>query len=197
MHSYRLVLEGTPDNAEWALDWDNTTFTLKDPDGQSVLETQSHVAHRLLDVFQLFSSSRIRITANVGLLAFKKNKAAVEDLRTFLENALRSDSDYRRDLHQQAVRAIVRGSATIGIAGTLFAVGCFLAVWGDKQLPREWLEWVARWFGWMIYGTFLLLIGVCIRGAYQGDSGLSVWFRIGAIERSIAGFTTAAEMPRG
>jgi hypothetical protein len=165
VQSHRLLLKGGPSTAEWRLQWDDTKFVLKDPDGQSVFETDTAYAHRVVDIYELYAQGKISLTS---------------PLRKFVEAGIGADNQYRAELRRQSLRAILRGIAIFVIAGGLFTLYCWYASWAPD--PPHWV----RWFGWLIHGILLLLLAIALAGPWLVYFGLRQWLRIRRIERAVA-----------
>src|SRR5262249_42516734 len=88
VHSHRLIPEGGSSKAEWLLEWDDAKFALKDPDGQPVFEAEAAYAYRVVKLYELHAEGKISFASPHGSLAFKKNPAALAELREFVEAGL-------------------------------------------------------------------------------------------------------------
>ena len=93
MPSHRLTHEGGPAGAKWLLEWDDATFTLKDPDSQLVFECPAAQAHRVIEVYELYAEGKVSFATPHGSLTFKKHRAAAAGLRLFVEAGLRADPE--------------------------------------------------------------------------------------------------------
>jgi hypothetical protein len=81
VESHPLILESGPPDAEWRLEWDDATLTLKAPDGRSVMEAPFAAAHRLVDVYDLYAEGKVSLATPSGSLTFKKQSAALAAVR--------------------------------------------------------------------------------------------------------------------
>jgi hypothetical protein len=181
MHSHRLILQGGSSIAEWLLEWDEAKFMLKDLDGQSVFEAEAAYAHRVVEFFELYAEGKISFASPHGSLTFKKNPAALAELRVFVETALSFDAEYRRQLQGQSLQSIQIGLTMLFVAGGLFGPYCWYASWAPDPPPGHWL----RWLGWLIHGILLILLGAALAGPFMVYFGLRQWLRLRRIERQV------------
>jgi len=194
MHSHRLTHEGGPAGAKWQLEWDDAAFTLRDPDGQLVFECSDAQAHRVIEVYELYAEGKVSFATPHGSLTFKKHRAAAAGLRLFVEAGLRADPEYLAQLRRESARAIPRGLVMFVVAGGLFGLYCWWAFTNDDPPPGTWLRWVLVWFGWLIHGVLLVLMGVALAGPFVSFFGLRQWWRFCRIGRAVAaGETRHAE----
>jgi hypothetical protein len=182
LHSHRLILKGDQSNREWLLEWDDKSFVLKDPDGLPVFEAESQYAHRIIELHEMYADGRISFATPNGSLAFKKNPEALVELREFAEARLSCDDVYRSELRRSALRAIPCGLSMFIVAGGLFSLYCWYVSWAPDPPPGHWI----RWFGWLIHGVLLLLLGVALAGPAVCYSGFRHWLRIRRIDRKVA-----------
>ncbi|HVR74653.1 MAG TPA: hypothetical protein VMT52_09985 [Planctomycetota bacterium] len=180
MPSHRLILKGDSSSAEWLLEWDKARFVLKDPDGQYVFEAEAAIAHRVVEIYELYAEGKICFDSPNGTLTFKKNPAAVEEVRELVEAGLASDAEYRAELNRQSLRAIPRGLAMFFVAGGLYGL-LLVCVVGTDAPPDHWI----RRFRWLIRGVLFVLMCVALAGPYVCYFGLRQWLRVRRIEREI------------
>jgi hypothetical protein len=147
MHSYRLIPETGP-NAPWLLEWDEKLFFLQDPDGQRVIEVETSLAHRVIDLSRAFVDGTICIVGAQEPFCFKQNDTAQYNLQRLVETGLRSDPEYRAAMHRQSARSMVGGAAMFLIAGGLLGCYCWYASWAPDPPEGSWI----RFFGWLIKG---------------------------------------------
>ena len=105
---------------------------LLNPDGEAVLEAEAARAHRLVELFDLYAEGKVSLATPDGSLTFKRNRAAVADVRAFLEQGLASDVEYRTQLRREAAGAIPRGLVMFVVAGSLFGLYCW---WASRRQP--------------------------------------------------------------
>lgn len=179
MESHRLIQEGGPRDAEWLLAWDDATLTLNAPDGQQVLETPSTAAHRLVELYELYAEGKVSFATPHGSLTFQKQPAALSALRALVEAGIASDTEFRADLRRHALRVIPRGLVMFVVGGGLFGLYCWYVSWAPDPPPGHWI----RWFGWLIHGVLLILMGACLAGLFAAYLGLRQWLRVRRIER--------------
>jgi hypothetical protein len=94
VHSHLLTLEGGWRGAKWVLEWDDAVFIVRAPSGETVFEVETTLAHRAIEVNELYAESKISLTTPDGPLTFKKHRAAAAALRAFFESGLRTDPEY-------------------------------------------------------------------------------------------------------
>lgn len=157
-------------------------IVLKDPDGQPVFEAQVACAHRAVELYELYAEGKISFASPHGSLAFKKNPAALAELRDFVEAGLASDAEYRTALRRQSLRAISLGLTMFVIAGGLFGLYCWYASGASDPPPGHWI----RWFGWLIHGILLVLLAAALAGPFIAYFGFRQWLRVRWIERGLA-----------
>jgi len=182
VHSHQLIPEGGSSKAEWLLEWDDAKFALKDPDGQPVFEAEAAYAYRVVKLYELYAEGKISFASPHGSLAFKKNPAALAELREFVEERLGSDGEYCTELRRQSLRSIPLGLAMFFVAGGLFGLYCWYASRAPDPPPGHWI----RWFGWLIHGILLVLLGAALAGPLVAYFGLRQWLRVRRIERAVA-----------
>jgi len=181
MHSHKLIREKDPSKAEWSLEWDESVFRLKGPDGQTALETQSAQAHRLIELQNLYNFLRVSLVTPDGSLTFKRQKAAVSDVRRFVEAGLRSDPDYRQQIRERSRRLAWRGLTMFLGGGIPFALYCWWASWAPNPPPR-----LFRWVGPFIHLALLFLLGLAIAGMSISWFGFTQQMRIRRIEEDLS-----------
>src|SRR5262245_5445575 len=128
MPSHWLIRDDKKSNAEWLLEWDDSTFLLKEPGGETVFEVETARAHRLIDPFQLYSNRKIGFREPFDSLVFK-NSRAVADLAELVETGLKSDPGYRYALRRHSLQVAASGMAMSLFAGGLFGLFCWFASW--------------------------------------------------------------------
>jgi hypothetical protein len=180
VHSHRLTLEDGRARTEWRLEWDEAWFILTDPRGRVVLEEEAEYAHRLIGLHELYNERTISLPTERGQAVFKKNAAAVAELREFVEAALAWDAEYRDELRGHALRLIPIGLVLFVVCGGLFGLYCWYAAVADDPPPDHWV----RWFGWLIHGGLLVLLAGALAGPWLSYSGLRQWLRLRRIERA-------------
>jgi hypothetical protein len=179
MELHRMILEGGPRDAEWLLEWDDATLALKDPDGHPVFEVESNSAHRVVGLYQLFAEGQISFATPVGFLTFKKHRAALTPMRRLVELGLARDAEFRSELRRESLRAIPRGLALFVVGGGLFSLYCWYASWAPDLPSGHWI----RWFGWLIHGVLLVLMGAALAGPCVCYFGFRQWLSVRRIER--------------
>jgi len=177
MHSHKLILQKDALKAEWSLEWDESFFRLKSPDGQTALETDSSEAHRLIDLQGLYTERKISLATPEGLLTFKPQKAAAKDLRCFVEAALSCDLDYRRIVEEQSRKTVRLGLSLFFGSGIPFGLFCWWAVQAPPPPPG-----LLQSVGWLIHLVLLLLLGACLGGASAAWWGTRQLMRLRRIE---------------
>ncbi|HYV35038.1 MAG TPA: hypothetical protein VE988_04985 [Gemmataceae bacterium] len=184
MIQHRLVpLSGGPEG-EWLLEWNAESLVLRNPVGQKALEADADNGHRLLEPQELYLWNRICIQSGGQWFSFKKNKAAIRDLRQYLETNLVSDEVYRTELRRNAVRVLRRGFLMFAGLGCLYAGSIPLAIWADSnqigvQIGVGWIKWL----GPLIHAGLLLAIALSLRGLARAIFAADMWFRIRRIQR--------------
>jgi hypothetical protein len=182
MHSHKLIREGDSSKGEWSLEWDESLFRLNRPDGQIVLEIESVQAHRLIELNQLYLFQKVSFGTSKGSLTFKRQKAAVGEVRRLVEAGLRSDLDYRQCVKEQSRRATRRGLGMFLGGGIPFALYCWWASWAPNPPPG-----LMRWAGGPIHLVLLLLLGLTIAGMSGTWFGISQNLRIRRLEEDLSG----------
>jgi hypothetical protein len=180
MHSHKLIREKDPSHAEWSLEWNESVFRLKHPDGETVLEIESAQAHRLVGIQELDNDRKLSLATPEGSLTFKRQKAAAEDLRCFVEAGLRSDPDYRQQIKAQGRRAIRLGLSMFFGGGIPFGLYCWWAVRAPPPPPG-----LMQSVGWLIHAVLLLLLGCAFGGANGAQWGFRQITRIRRIEEDL------------
>jgi len=181
MHSHKLILEKDAIKAEWSLEWDESVFRLKSPDGQTALETDSSQAYRMVDLQGLYSHRKVSLATPEGLLTFKPQKAAAKELRCVVEAALRSDLDYRRIVEEQSRKATRLGLGMFFGGGVPFGLYCWWASWAPPPSPG-----LMQSVGWLIHLVLLLLMGLTLAGMSVAWFGISQTIRIRRIEADLS-----------
>lgn len=110
---------------------------------------------------------------------FQKDPAAVADFLELVTAALRKDAVCRAELKRRAVREIVRGLVLFVGGGTLFGLYCWFASWAPPPQPGHWI----RWFGWLLHGLLLVLLGAVLAGPAVAGLGWRQWLRVRRLER--------------
>jgi hypothetical protein len=182
MHSHRLTLESGSPAEVWLLQWDDATFALKAPNGETVLEVALAEAHRLFEPHELYSEGKISFVTPFGPLTFKPQTAAVEEVRALVDAGLRSDPEYRLLLRRQYRRVFALGLVMFVVAGGLFALYCWWASWAEDPPPGHWLYYV----GWLIRLGLFLLLGAALAGPVLCFQALRQLRRLRRIERGLA-----------
>jgi hypothetical protein len=190
MHSYNLVPE-VGSKAPWLVEWDDERLVLQDPDGQTVIEADIRLAHRIIDFSRAFVDGTICFTAPEGSLGFKKNWAAFDELRKLVDAGLRSDPEYRAAMRRRALRAMPAGVAMFLVAGALFACYCWYASVAPDPPPNSWLRALA----WPITMSSALLLAIALLGVGLGSYGLSQWWHIRRIDRAAAADNPPLDQP--
>lgn len=148
----------------WIVAWDENTFSLTTPDGETICEGPADAAYQALDYYELFSEGSVQFDSPAGFMKFKADKTALNDLKRLIQDNLRKDDEFRDTLKNHCRKTIPRGLIACAAGTILFALYCWwAAVAGD---PPDWV----RWFGWLIYLALLGCIGLAIGGP------LAVWF---------------------
>jgi len=113
MPSHKLILEKNRSLGEWLLEWDADQLTLHLPDGNLALEIESHQVHRIIDLYELDSESKVCFRTPHGELKFKRNKEALRDVRALVLQAMQSDPKFVERYERIARRAIPPGDCRI------------------------------------------------------------------------------------
>jgi len=179
VHTIRLILKDDPTKAEWLLQWDNSSFSLKNPEGQPVFETAVSTVHRLVEIRELYAEDKISLAIPYGSMVFESDPIALAELRAFVAKSLGSDAEYCAELQRRSLRSIPIGLAMFLVAGSLFGLYCWYAIGAPDPPPGHWI----RWFGWLIHGILLILLGVALAGPYVAWLGVREWLRIRWIVR--------------
>jgi hypothetical protein len=146
-----------------------------------VLETETTLAHRVIDLSRAFIDGTICFTVANETVGFKKNSAALAELRELVETGLRCDPEYRAIMRSRSLRAMTLGPVMFLIAGGVFGCYCWYVSWAPEPAADSWI----RYFGWLIKGMLLVLLAVAILGLGLTGSGLRQWWRIRSIERTV------------
>jgi hypothetical protein len=181
MRSHKLILEKDRSKAEWTLEWDESYFRLKAPDGQTALETKSAQAHRLIELQNLYNHQRVCFVTPDGSLVFKRQKAAIVDVRALVEAGLRSDPDYRQQIRERSRKLAWRGFMMFLGGGIPFALYCWWASWAPNPPPA-----LFRTVGPLIHLALLLLLGLLAGGVGVLWFGISQQTRIHRIEKDLS-----------
>ena len=180
MHSHKLTREKDRSKAQWSLEWDESVFRLKLPDGQTAFETPSAQAHGLINLVRLYNFQQLSFATPDGSLTFKRQKAAFVDVRSLVEAGLRSDLDYRQQIRERSRRLAGRGLMMFLGGGIPFAFYCWWASWAPNPPPR-----LFRWVGPFIHIALLLLLGLAIAGMSISWFSFSQQMRIRRIEKDL------------
>jgi hypothetical protein len=181
MRSHKLTLEKDRSKAEWSLEWDESLFRLYGPDGRTVLETQFAQAHRLVELIKLYNSQQVSLVTPDGSLTFKRQKAAVSDVRRLVEAGLRSDRDYRQQIREESRTLTWRGLKMFLGGGMPFVLFCLWASGASHPSPA-----LFRWVSPFIHLALLLLLGLFAAGLAVSCFGISQQFRIRRIEKDLS-----------
>src|SRR5262249_1259413 len=111
VHTNRLILKDDPTKAEWLLQWDNSSFSLKNPEGQPVFETAVSTGHRLVEIRELYAEDKISLAIPYGSMVFESDPVALAELRAFVAKSLGSEQ-------QRLLRSIAIGLAMLLVAGS-------------------------------------------------------------------------------
>jgi hypothetical protein len=182
VESYRLVPDGGSRDAEWVLEWDDVTLTLRAPDGQPVFEGPTAAAHRVVELYELYAEGKVSLATPHGSLRFTKQPAALAAVRGLVEAGLAGDAAFCAELRRQSLRAIPRGLVMFAVGGGLFGLYCWYASWAPDPPPGHWM----RWIGWLVHGVLLILMGVGLAGLLVAYFGVRQWLRVRRIERRAA-----------
>jgi hypothetical protein len=180
MESHQLVLESSP-SGTWLLQWDEKTFVLKTPDGEVVLEAEAGTAHRLIELYDLYTEGKISFGTSQGSLVFRKNREALAAVRAFVEAGLQSDPEYRAELLNRARRVVPIGLTLFIVGGGLFGLYCWFASWAPDPPPGHWIHS----FGFFIKSVLMLLMAGALGGLLMVWFGLSQLRRLQRIERTL------------
>jgi len=186
MHSHQLTYEGGLTDAKWLLEWDDAAVTLRGPDGQPVFQAEAGQALRIIEIFELYAEGKVSFATTHGSLTFKKNRAAAAEMRSFVEAGLRADPEYLAQLRRHSAVTTTRGLAMFVVAGGLFGLYCWWAFTDGDPPVGTWQRWVLVWFGWLIHGMLLILMGVSLAGPFVSFFGLRQWWRFRRIGRAVA-----------
>jgi hypothetical protein len=182
VHFHRLTAQFRTAPGQWSLEWDDSKFLLKGPDGESVIETAAREAYRLVEVYGLYGANRVCFLTSSGWLVFKKDREAMADLRTLLDAGLQSDTDYRMQLAAQAGQIVSHGWKMIAAGSIPFALYCcYCVAWEGRPLPG-WFNQV----GWLIKAVLFILLGVVIRGWQAVSFGRAQRSLVCRIEQGLA-----------
>jgi hypothetical protein len=179
MPSHYLYERGLPDDY-WLLEWDELRFVLKDPAGELVIRADTHEAHRLLGLDELYGKGIVGLVTPLGSRALLSNRDAVSDLRALVEAGLRSDAEHRRRLERAAQQTMLLGLAL------------FLASCGLFALLHGWLSsagWPIRWLCDLLF----ILAGVV--GLYVVFRGARRWMRVRRFGRGVEAGRAASGHP--
>jgi len=179
MHSHKLIQEKDRSKSEWVLEWDESTFRLKTPQGETVLDAPTAQAHRVIEIYELYVEGKISFETPQGSLTFQPQKDAVADVRAYIEAGLRSDSEYRAELLQQSRFAIPCGLVMFLIGAVPFGLYCWWASWAPDPPHGHWLRSV----GWLIHLVLIVCLGLALGGPFVSFSGFRQLLRIRRIER--------------
>jgi hypothetical protein len=188
VESHRLVLEGGPADAEWRLEWDEVTLALKGPDGQPVFEVPPTLAHRVVEMYDLYAEGKVGFATPFGAWTFNKHPAALAALRQLVEEGLAGDAEFCSLLRRQSLWSAAVGLAMFVVGGGLFGLYCWFASWAPDPPPGHWI----RWFGFLIHGVLLVLLGAGLAGPFVTWFGLRQWLRVRQIERRAVNQTRAS-----
>src|SRR5262249_13941817 len=159
--------KGSP-KAPWLLKWDDDSFVLKDEHREIVFETETAVAHHIIDLSEAFVVGTICLNVASGLLRFKQNQEALSALRTLVDAGLQHDPTYRAEIGRRSVRFIITGAVLFLICGGLFAGYCCYAIWWPDPPADSWVHTFGRFIK---YGLTVLL-AMTLVGVGLGLSGL-------------------------
>jgi hypothetical protein len=179
VESHRLVPAGSFLAAEWLLEWDDATLTLKTPGGQALLEVPTAAAYRLVELYELYAEGKVSFATPHGSFTFKKQPAALAALRGLVEAGLAGDPEFCAALRRCSLRAIPRGLAMLVVGGGLFGLYCWFASWAPDPPPRHWI----RWFGGLVHGVLAVFMGAGRAGPVVALFGLRLWLLVRQIER--------------
>jgi len=102
-------------------------FVLRAPDGRPAFESTPDVAHRIVEMYELYMEGKISIVTPQSTLTFQKQTAGLAPLRELVEAGMAGDPEFRSDLRQQSLRAISLGLAFFIVGGGLFGLYCWYA----------------------------------------------------------------------
>jgi hypothetical protein len=180
MESYGLILKDGPRDAEWLLEWNDAKLTLTTPEDELVLETCPAALYQLIDLFDLYVEGKISMASPTGTFTFRKEYRALSAVRKLVEAGLAGDVEFCARLQREALRGIVGGMFMFIIGGTLFGLYCWYVSWAPDPPPGHWI----RWFGWLIHGVLLILLGMTFGGPLRCFYCLRQWQRVRRIVRS-------------
>jgi hypothetical protein len=120
------------------LEWGDTHLTVKHPGGEIVHQVELAAAHRTIDVFELYADNQIHITTGKGEIELCKNRKAAIALRTVIQNGMRDDSGFRKELDDKARVAVRRGWKIIAICAAPIAIH---TAWTTVGLPLPGGSW--------------------------------------------------------
>lgn len=181
LHSHKLIREKDRSKTEWTLEWDESVFRLRSPDGQTALETSSAQAYRLIELQNLYNCQRVSLVTPHGSLVFKPQKAAVAEVRRLVESGLRSDLDYRQQIKSRC-RVLTRLGLGMFLGGGIPFV---LFSWWASRAPNP-PPALFQWVGPFIHLASLLLLGAFAAGLGVTWFALTQQMRIRRIEKDFS-----------
>lgn len=162
MEEYSLTLEEGDRKAIWRLRWDDQDFVLESPNGEEVLRQSVDTLYKTLDLLEFYGEGQLEFTLGEDTLTFKKQAAAWSSIHERVEKSLLADGEARLQLRQHAQRGFWIGFWMFLVSGGLFGLYCWFASWAPAPPPGHWV----RWFGVVIHGILLLLMGFAAAGPW-------------------------------
>jgi len=163
----------------WTVAWDDATFSLTTPDGETIFECPPDTVCQAIDFYELFVEGKVQFRSPAGFLKFKADKTALCDLKLLIQDNLRKDDQFRLSLKAHAGKVVPRGLIG-GAAGTiLFALYCWWAFTAGDLPAGHWI----RWFGWLIHFALVVCLGFAIGGPVAAWFGWKQLRLIRRIER--------------
>ncbi len=180
MPTHRLTRDKGPASEPYVVEWDATTLRVTDPFGGLVFEHPVDRAHRIIETHELDADGKVSFATSSGSLTFKKDAAALRDVRALVMQGLRSDVEYRVAQRRQARRMVPLGVAMFVVFGVPFAAYCWWASWAPDPPPGNWM-YAARW---PIHAALVVALGLALAGPYTAYMGLRQLARVRRAERS-------------
>src|SRR5687768_10653990 len=117
MPAHRLILAKKPMGCAWLLEWDESTLTLYDPDGELVIAAPVELAHRLVNMYDLDGEGQVTFDVQPEPLTFNAQREAARELRELVLRGLRTDAPFRAAQKRHARRIIPVGVAAFVVCG--------------------------------------------------------------------------------
>jgi hypothetical protein len=159
----------------WSLEWDSLKFKLTDPEGHVQLVADTAAAYHAVNPSMLIGERKIAFVSPFVPLEFRRNRAAVSDLKQLVGVALQDDETLFQTLYSSARRDALAGTMMFAIGASLFAMGCWAAFSVPDPPKVAWVRLILLPLGMAFHFVMLISLALATYGPCLCISGLRQW----------------------